>query len=160
VSALAVVAGVAAGALVVLGAARRPRLPSVVVLLVAGVLVVSLGVPVQGTLLLLPFAALAVPRWRDLLIWGAAELVYATGTWLYLYAGSVPERGLPPWAYATLLVLRLAAVAWLGWQALRAVRDPSRDVVRSPLDAPGLSRDDPAAGDLEDAPDALILRRA
>lgn len=145
-------------ALVVLGVQRRPRLPAVVLLLLAGVLVVAPAVPVQASLFLLPFAALAVPRWRDLLVWGSAEAAYATGTWLYLYAQSVPERGLAPWAYGTLLVLRLAATGWLAWQALRAVRDPSLDPVRSPLDAPGLGRDDPAAGDLEDAPDALVVR--
>jgi uncharacterized membrane protein len=143
---------------VTLGARRRPRLPAVVLLLLIGVLGGSLAVPPQAALWLVPFAALAVPRWRDHLAWSAAEVAYATGTWLYLYGQSVPERGLPAWAYATLLVLRLAAMAWLAWQALSAVRLPWLDPVRSPADAPGLGRDDPAAGPLEGAPDALVVR--
>jgi uncharacterized membrane protein len=141
-----------------LGTRRRPRLPALVLVLLVGVLLVAVSVPVQTSLWLLPFAALAVPRWRDHLIWAAAEVAYATGTWLFLYAQSVPERGLPPWAYGTLLVLRLAAMCWLARQAIRAARDPVLDPVRAPLDAPGLGRDDPAAGELEDAPDALVVR--
>jgi hypothetical protein len=144
----------------VLGARRRPRLPAVVLLLVVGVLAVSVSVPVQASLWVLPFAALAVPRWRDLLVWASAEVAYATGTWLYLYAQSVPERGMPPWAYGTLLVLRLAAMGWLAWRAVQVSREPALDVVRSPLDAPGLGRDDPAGGELEGTPDALVVRTA
>ena len=159
-SAVGVTVVVVAVALVCLGAGRRPRLPAVVLLLVVGVLSVSVAVPVQASLWLLPFAALAVPRWRDHLLWGGAEAAYATGTWLYLYGLSVPERGLPAWAYATLLVLRLAAMAWLAWQAVRAVRDPGQDPVRAPGDARVPGRDDPAGGPFEGAQDALVVRTA
>lgn len=141
-----------------LAAPRRPRLPALVLVLLVGVLLVAVSVPVQASLWLLPFAALAVPRWRDHLLWAGTEVVYATVTWLYLYAQSVPERGIRPSLYAALLLLRLAAMAWLAYQALRSARDPALDPVRSPRDAPGLARDDPAAGDLEDAPDALVVR--
>ena len=147
-------------ALVTLGTARRPRLPAVVLLLVVGVLTVSVAVPVQASLWLLPFAALAVPRWRDHLLWAGAEVAYATGTWLYLYGLSVPERGLPGWAYAALLVLRLAAMAWLAWQALFAAVHPAQDPVRSPTGAGGAARDDPAGGPFEDAPDGVVVRAA
>ncbi|MFP5334556.1 MAG: glycosyltransferase 87 family protein [Actinomycetes bacterium] len=145
-------------ALATLGTRRRPRLPAVVVLLLVGVFVVAPSVPVQASLWLLPFAALAVPRWRDHLVWGGVEVAYATGTWLYLYGLSVPERGLAPWAYGVLLVARLAAMGWLARQALSAAREPHLDPVRTPRDAPGLSRDDPAAGDLEGAADAVVVR--
>jgi uncharacterized membrane protein len=157
-SAVLVVLVVVAVAVGTLRARTRPRLPAVVLLLFVGVLLVSMAVPPQASLWLVPFAALAVPRWRDHLPWAAAEVAYATGTWLYLYGQSVPDRGLPAWAYAALLVLRLAAMGWLAWQAVSAVRAPERDPVRSPADAPGLGRDDPAAGPLENAPDALVLR--
>ncbi|UER53229.1 DUF2029 domain-containing protein [Kineosporiaceae bacterium SCSIO 59966] len=152
---IAVVVGVLAWALTL---AHRPRLPALVVVLVAGVLVVSPAVPVQTSLWLLPFAALAVPVWRDHLLWGAAELAYATGTWLYLYGLQEPDRGLPPWAYGTLLVLRLAAIGWLAARAVALSRSPERDPVRAPADAPGLGRDDPAAGPLEGATDAVVVR--
>lgn len=150
---VATVAVLVAVALFVLSAPRRPRLPVVVLLLVLGVLAVAPTVPVQAGLWVLPFAALAVPRWRDLLVWGAVEAAYATGTWLYLYGLSVENRGLPPWAYALLVVLRFAACGWLAYRAVSLSRQPQDDVVRA---APGHD-DDPAAGDLEDAPDALVV---
>ncbi len=144
---------VVAVALFVLSARRRPRLPVVVLLLLLGVLAVAPTVPVQAGLWVLPFAALAVPRWRDLLAWGAVEAAYATGTWLYLYGLSVENRGLPPWAYALLVVARFAAAGWLAYRAVSLSRWPQDDVVRT-----GPARDDdPAGGDLEDAPDALVV---
>lgn len=152
--ALAATAVVLVGvALFVLSARRRPRVPVVVLLLVLGVLAVSPTVPVQAGLWVLPFAALAVPRWRDLLAWGAVEAAYATGTWLYLYGLSVENRGLPPWAYALLVVLRYAAWGWLAYRAITLSRWPQDDVVRTGPE----HDDDPAAGELEDASDALVV---
>lgn len=143
-----------------LSTARRPRLPAVVLLLVVGVLITSPSMPVQAGLWVLPFAALAVPRWRDLLVWGSVEAAYATGTWFYLYGMSVENRGLPPWAYALLLLARVAALLWLAWRAVAVSRRPEDDVVRAPRAEDLLDDgrdDDPAAGDLEDAPDALVV---
>jgi hypothetical protein len=129
------VTGLALGGLVVvllLGAAAAartartspdgvPSLPAVALVLVAGALAVSPAVPVQATLAVLPLAALAAPRWRDHLPWALAEAAYATGTWLYLYATQSPDqRGLSAWAYALLLVLRLAALGLLVVQGVRA----------------------------------------
>lgn len=157
-----VVVGVAMFAL---SALRRPRLPVVVLLLLVGVGVVGVSLPVQASLLVLPFAALAVPRWRDLLAWGAVEAAATTGTWLYLYAQSEPSRGLPPWAYAVLVVARITALCWLAARAVQISRDPSLDPVRTPVDVaagachdPAGARDDPAAGPLEGAPDAFVVR--
>jgi Glycosyltransferase family 87 len=144
--------------LFVLGPRARPRLPAVVLVLVVGVLVVSPSVPVQASLWVLPFAALAVPRWRDLLIWGGTEAVFDTVTWLYIYGQSEPTRGAPPGLYAVVLVARLAALGWLVWQAVALARHPRLDPVRVPADAPELGRDDPAAGEIEDAPDAVVVR--
>jgi uncharacterized membrane protein len=150
-----VVVGVAVFAL---GVGRRPRLPVVVLLLLVGVGVVGVALPVQASLLVLPFAALAVPRWRDLLPWGAVEAAATTGTWFYLYAQSEPSRGLPPWAYAVLVVARVAALCWLAARAVQISRDPCGDPVRTPVDDPAAGRDDPAAGPLEGAPDAVVVR--
>ncbi len=126
------VSALAAGGLVVvllLGAAaaartvgREPtaRLAAVALVLVAGGLAVSPSVPVQATLVVLPLAAVAVPRWRDHLPWAVAECAYATGTWLYLYSTSSEDgRGLPAGGYGVLLVLRLATLAWLAVQGVR-----------------------------------------
>lgn len=148
---------VLAVSLFVLGVRYRPRLPAVVLALVVGVLVASPAVPVQASLWVLPFAALAVPRWRDLLIWAGVEVVFGTVTWLYIYSLSEASRGAPPWLYGALVVLRLAAMLWLVRQAVLASVQPWRDPVRSPRDAPGLGRDDPCAGEIEDAADASVV---
>ncbi len=139
-----------------LSAQRRPRLPVVVLLLVIGVLLVSPSIPVQASLWVLPFAVLAVPSWRDLLLWGSVEATYATGTWLYLYGLSVADRGLPAWLYALLTFARVGAMLWLAWRALEISRWPQDDPVRDPA----LGSDDPAAGELEHAPDALVVPHA
>ena len=111
---------VVAGAVALALRGRRPASPAATaLLLVAGALVLSPSVPVQATLVVLPLAALAVPRWSAHLPWAAAEVAYAVGTWLYLYGTSTPDRALPAWAYGALLVLRLAALASLVVRALR-----------------------------------------
>lgn len=102
------------------GADPVRRLAAVALVLVAGGLAVSPSVPVQATLVVLPLAAVAAPRWRDHLPWALAECAYATGTWLYLYATSSSDgRGLSPGGYAVLLVLRLAALGYLAVQGVR-----------------------------------------
>lgn len=182
---------VALSAVVVLGiglftlaAPRRPRLPVVVLLLLVGLLLVSPSTPVQAAVWVLPFAALAVPSWGTLLAWAGVEAVYATGTWLYVYWLSVPDRGLPPWAYALLLVARVAAWVWLAGRAVQLSLHPEDDPVRAvgPLDhgSPDLGSpdrdspdhdslahdslahdvldpDDPTAGPVRHAPDVLVV---
>ncbi|NAZ88513.1 glycosyltransferase 87 family protein, partial [Kineococcus indalonis] len=140
--------------LLVLWAPRRPRLPQVALLLVAGACALGPAFPPQASLWLAPLAALAVPRWREHLLWWAAEAAYFGAVWLYIAGQSEPSRALPPELYALLLVLRLAAVAWLVASVVRDVRSPWRDPVR----AEGL--DDPAGGDVDRAPDALVVRVA
>ncbi|WP_432571763.1 glycosyltransferase 87 family protein [Kineococcus sp. SYSU DK005] len=141
-------------ALLVLWAPRRPRLPQVAFLLVAGACALGPAFPPQASLWLAPLAALAVPRWREHLLWWAAEAAYFAAVWLYVAGQSQPSRALPPELYALLLVLRLAALAWLAGSVVRDVRSPWRDPVR----AEGL--DDPAGGDVDRAPDALVVRVA
>ena len=155
-------------ALFALSVRRRPRLPVVVLLLLVGFGLTSPVLPVQAALWVLPFAALAVPSWRWLLPWAAVEAVYVTGTWFYVYGLSVPNRGLPPWAYGVLLVARLVAWAALAWRAVDVsvhpqddpVRTPAQQAVASPADddpADDPADDDPAAGPVEHAPDALVV---
>ena len=146
-SVVGVVAVVVVTALWVLSAPRTPRLPAVVLVLVIGTIVVGKAVPVQAALWVLPWAALAVPRWRHHLWWWALEAVYFVAVWQYLVGLSEPTRSLPAGYYAALLVARLgvlvflAATAWnWGW---RWTADPGRD----PGTAPASTRDDdPAAG--------------
>jgi hypothetical protein len=150
VTALSLAATAAAmllGAIWVLSAARTPRLPAVVLLLVVATLVVGKAVPVQAALWVLPWAALAVPRWRLHLWWWAFEAVYFVAVWQYLVGLSEPDRSLPAGYYAIALVARLAVLGVLagtGWRwGWRWREDPGRD----PGEVPAAARDDdPAAG--------------
>jgi len=146
------VAGVAVVVLLVLRAPQPPRVPVVALLLLVTALVTAPALPPQAAVLVLPLAVLALPHWRLLLVWGAVEAAAATGTWLYLYGLSVPDRGLAPWAYATLVVLRLGALIALAGLAAQASLHPEEDVVRSPRSEPSLGLDDPAL--------PLVRRRA
>ncbi|WP_337061790.1 glycosyltransferase 87 family protein [Kineococcus sp. G2] len=141
-------------ALLVLWAPRRPRLPQVAFLLVAGVCLLGPAFPVQASLWLAPLAALAVPRWREHLLWWAAEAASFGAVWLFIAGQSTPERALPPQFYALFLLLRLAALAWLVVVVVRDVRSPWRDPVR------GEGLDDPAGGDVDGRADALVVRVA
>jgi hypothetical protein len=137
----------------VLSAPRAPRLPVVVLVLVALTLVVGKTVPVQASLWLLPWAALAVPRWRDHLWWWAAEAVYVVSVWQFLVGLSEASRSLPAGYYAVALVGRLAAFAWLAWCAWQRDRHPRTDGVR--LAARG---GDPAAGALARGRDRVVVQ--
>ena len=75
-----------------------PRLPVLVLVLVVGTLLVAKTAPVQASVWLLPWAALAVPRWRDHLWFWAAEALYVVAVWQYLVGLTAvrpgPARGL------------------------------------------------------------------
>ena len=133
----AVVAAVIALALL---ARRAPRLPQLVLLLLLGTLVVWPTYSPQHVLWLLPFAVLARPRWRDLLIWQAAELLYFCAIWWTLSGASV-DSGSMDKPYVCAVVLRVVAQLWLGWTVVGDVLHPQRDPVRADLVS-----DDPAGG--------------
>lgn len=80
------------------------------------------SLPVQASVLLLPLIALAGLSWRDHLLWAVTELTYFVGIWLYIAGESTPSRGLPAPFYLAMVAARLAAIAWIGVQAVRAYR--------------------------------------
>jgi uncharacterized membrane protein len=124
-------------AVLALAAPRRPRLPQLVFLVVAAFLVTGKIYSPQYVLWLLPLAVLARPRWRDLLIWQAAEVVHYVGIWM-LFVGfppGRPERALSQDGYDLTVLAHLVATVWLMALVVRDVLRPEHDPVRSP--APG-----------------------
>jgi hypothetical protein len=118
---------------------RRPRVPQLALLTLVALLLFSKTVPVQASLWVLPFAVLARPRWRDLLIWQACEAFYFLATWWHL-GGYTDDSGSEQDAvYPMALLVRTAGLLWLAAMVLRDVRHPWHDPVR----ADGVS-DDPA----------------
>ena len=128
------------GAYFITGARRRPTLAAGVLVVVAIVLVTGKSYPVQGALWLVPLVALAGLRWRDVLIWSAAEGAHFVALWLYVGGLDQPTKGLPAGWYFCFLVARLLAVCWLARQAW--------------VDAPRISGEDSSTGTLGRLPTA------
>ena len=151
-------------AIAVLGLAApvRPRLPQLVFLVVAAFLLTNKVYSPQYVLWLLPLAALARPRWRDLLIWQAAEVLHFVGIWMLIagYPPGRPERALGNDGYGITVLAHVVATLWLVGLVVRDVLRPEHDPVRAPQpdDDPAVTRvDDPAGGVLDQVPDALRL---
>jgi uncharacterized membrane protein len=137
----------------ILAAPRRPRLPQVAFLVLAAFLLTNKVYSPQYVLWLIPLAALARPRWRDILIWQAGEFIHFIGIWL-LIAGYDPgrsERALNADGYGVTVLAHLAGTLWLMGVIVRDVWRPEHDPVR----ADGF--DDPAGGPLDGAPDVVTL---
>lgn len=96
-----------------LGTGRPPTLAAGLLVAVAVVLVTGKSFPVQSSLWLVPLAALAGVRWRDTLVWWAAEAAHFVAVWLFLSGTGNPSRGLPAGWYALFLLARVAAIVWL-----------------------------------------------
>ncbi|WP_248579628.1 glycosyltransferase 87 family protein [Nocardioides sp. InS609-2] len=118
--------------LIGLKAPATPRLAQLGFLVVAGFLLINKVYSPQYVLWLLPLAALARPRWRDLLIWQTGEIVYFAAVWLYLGDYLAPAGGGDAGFYSIATLLRIATELYL-------VAIVARDVLRQPLaenDAP------------------------
>jgi uncharacterized membrane protein len=108
-----------------------PRIPQLAFLLVAGFLLVNKVYSPQYVLWLLPLAVLARPRWRDLLIWQAGEVLYFVMVWMYLGGYTAPATaGGQDFAYAWAIVARVLAELYLCAVIVRDVLRPWRDPVR------------------------------
>ncbi len=128
--------------------------PSSGFLIVAGFLLVNKVYSPQYVLWLLPLAALARPRWRDLLIWQAGELIYFASVWWYLDGRLDPGAGDDPVAYWVTTVVRVLAQLYLVALVTRDVLRPEHDpVARDPDD-----RDAPGPADPEPEPQTTSTR--
>jgi uncharacterized membrane protein len=132
-------------------AARRPRLAQLTFLVVAAFLVTNKVYSPQYVLWLLPLAALARPRWRDLLIWQAGEAIHFIGIWLLIagYPPGTANRALGADGYGLTVAAHLAGTLWLVGLVVRDILAPEHDPVRAD------GSDDPHGGVLDGAPDAL-----
>lgn len=97
--------------------------------LLAAALLVAPSAPPESALLLLPLAALALPRWRDLLVWQGCELVSWAITGWYLGGALVPTVTDDARAYWLAVLLRVVGLVWLLGAVVQAAASGDHDVV-------------------------------
>src|SRR5690606_33935985 len=95
VNAVLLLAACAGIGLLIMLAPRRPRFGAMAFLVVAAFLITNKVYSPQYVLWLLPFLVLARPRWRDWLIFSAAELFYFAAIWWHLAGVLLPADGSP-----------------------------------------------------------------
>jgi uncharacterized membrane protein len=123
-----------------LAAPSTPRLAQLGFLIVAGFLLVNKVYSPQYVLWLLPLAVLARPRWRDLLIWQAGEVIYFAAVWWYLGGYLAPASGGDAGFYWAAIVIRMLAELYLVAMVVRDIWQPRHDPVRQAAWAPYFPR--------------------
>jgi uncharacterized membrane protein len=136
-------------ALLGLLAPHPPRLAALAFLVVAAFALTNKVYSPQYVLWVLPLAVLARPRWRDLLIWQAAEAAYFVAIWWYLVGYGTQDKGLHQGWYVTATAAHWVATAWLMALVVRDALRPEHDPVRT--DGFSQHRDDPGGGVLDGA---------
>jgi uncharacterized membrane protein len=114
----------------------RPRLAQLGFLVVAAFLVVNKVYSPQYVLWLLPLAALARPRWRDLLIWQATEVAYFAAVWMYLHGDLKDAGGTGQPAYDIAIVVRVLGELYLAGRIIWDLWHPEDDPVAVTSTAP------------------------
>lgn len=114
-----------------LSSPSTPRLAQLGFLVVAGFLLVNKVYSPQYVLWLLPLAVLARPRWRDLLIWQAGEVLYFASVWWYLGGFLAPASGGDSGFYWAAILVRVACELWLVAMVVRDIWRPRHDPVRA-----------------------------
>jgi uncharacterized membrane protein len=140
-------------ALLIILAPRRPRFGAMAFLVVAAFLITNKVYSPQYVLWLLPLLILARPRWREVVIFSAAELIYFGSIWLHLGGFLTPGNNGQDRLYWLAVLLRLAIQCWLVIVVVRDALRPDQDPVRAN------GADDPSGGWLDGAPDAAWVRR-
>jgi hypothetical protein len=93
--------------------------------MLAAALVVAPSAPPELALVALPLAAIAVRRWRDLLVWQGLHLLSWVVTGWYVGGAIVPTISDDVRAYWLAILLRVAGLMWLVVAVLRDARvDP------------------------------------
>jgi uncharacterized membrane protein len=141
-------------AVVALCAPRRPRIAQLVFLIVAAFILTNKVYSPQFVLWLIPLLALARPRWRDFLLWQAAEGLHWAAIWMYLgqaTSGGPVQHNIDMSYYVMAVVLHMAATAYLMARVVMDIWDPVQDPVRLHGD------DDPHGGPFDGATDWLRI---
>jgi uncharacterized membrane protein len=95
---------------------RQPTLGQAALLVGIAYFLTAKSYAPQQVLWLIPLAALAGLRWRDLAIWQGIEVIYHLALWQYIAVISDAQRGLDANAYGWITVLHIAGLIYLMWR--------------------------------------------
>ncbi len=145
---------------------HRPRLVQLLFLIVAAFILVNKVYSPQFVLWIIPLLVLALPNWRDFLIFSVVELLHFWAIWGYL-AGHTSEYDVQHQLDEKLYLLAVAGhVVVLVYLMVRVVvdmYDPDHDPVRTSLrrhdDTALLPADDPGGAEFDGAADRFVLRK-
>ena len=141
-----------------LAAPTRPRLVSILFLIVVAFTITNKVYSPQYSLWLIPLAVLARPRWRDFLIWQAGELVYFGAIWWFLVGYGIDDTtGLTGQEYTIAILIRVVTTLYFAAMVVQDILVPAYDPVRN--DGFAEDEDDPAGGVYDRAPDRFTLIR-
>ncbi|MGJ3190858.1 glycosyltransferase family 87 protein [Paenarthrobacter sp. FR1] len=133
-------------------APHRPRLAQLAFLIVAAFILTNKVYSPQFVIWLIPLLALARPRWRDFLIWQAAEGLHWAAIWMYLgqaTSGGSVQHNIDMSYYVLAVALHMAATAYLMARVIMDIWDPAQDPLRA------YGQDDPHGGPFDGARDWL-----
>ncbi len=134
-------------AVIGLTAPHRPRVASLVFLIVAGFLLTNKVWSPQYSLWLVPLAVLALPRWIPLLVWMSVDAyLWYPRMGYFLGMATSGERGNTPEVFLRVVVLRDVLVAVLCAMVVWTIYSPRSDPIRQ------AGFDDPAGGPLDGTP--------
>lgn len=133
-------------------APQRPRIAQLAFLIVAAFILTNKVYSPQFVIWLIPLLALARPRWRDFLIWQAAEGLHWAAIWMYLgqaTSGGSVQHTLDMSYYVLAVGLHMVVTAYLMARIIMDIWDPAQDPLR--IDG----EDDPHGGPFDGARDWL-----
>ncbi|WP_225437265.1 glycosyltransferase family 87 protein [Arthrobacter sedimenti] len=136
-------------------AGRRPRFAQIALLIVGAFILCNKVYSPQYALWLVPLVALAIPRWRVVLLWQLVEAFHWVAIWLYLggrTSGGAPEHNLGLGPYSWAVLAHILVTAYVMAAVVAEILAPQRDLVRR------IGIDDPQGGPFDRAPDRHTLR--
>ncbi|GAA3706575.1 glycosyltransferase 87 family protein [Zhihengliuella alba] len=142
-----------------LAAPRRPRVAQLAFLIVASFVLFNKVYSPQFVVWLIPLAVLALPGWRDFLIWQFFEVLHFFAIWAYLYSMDAQleaANALAPSAYVLAVAGHMLSLLYLMGRVVHGMLDAGADPVRRP-GAGNVVQDDPAGGPFAGAADRLTL---
>ncbi|WP_309081810.1 glycosyltransferase 87 family protein [Zhihengliuella sp.] len=142
-----------------LAAPRRPRIAQLAFLIVASFILFNKVYSPQFVVWLVPLAVLALPGWRDFLVWQFFEVLHFFAIWAYLYsldAQLEATNALAPSAYVLAVAGHMLSLLYLMGRVVHGMLAPEADPVRR-TGAGNVVQDDPAGGPFAGAADRLTL---